>query len=151
MSRYTAEQRAQALWLYSQVGPAEAARQTGVNPGTLRSWAHRTGAATVAPEELRNRTGHARARAHATHADFKADMIEQLSTVASVAVRREIELVTSDSATLRDIVGARTRAIHDLQLLAGDPTQRTETRTSTDLDAEIEQLVARLDRSDVDR
>ena len=28
---------------YQEVGPAEAARQTGVRPGTIRVWAHRAG------------------------------------------------------------------------------------------------------------
>lgn len=35
--------REQALELYQQVGPAEAARQTGVRAGTIRVWAHRAG------------------------------------------------------------------------------------------------------------
>ncbi len=32
-----------ALELYQEVGPAEAARQTGIRSGTIRVWAHRAG------------------------------------------------------------------------------------------------------------
>lgn len=39
---YTDEQKAEALALYAEVGPAEAARRTGIAAGTIASWASRT-------------------------------------------------------------------------------------------------------------
>jgi hypothetical protein len=37
------ELREQALELYRQVGPGDAARRLGLRPGTVRAWAHRAG------------------------------------------------------------------------------------------------------------
>jgi len=40
---YPPDVRAQALELYKEVGPAEAARRLGLRSGTIRVWAHRAG------------------------------------------------------------------------------------------------------------
>lgn len=48
---YTPEQREEALYLYVQVGPAEAARRTGIPAKTIASWAGRSGMQSDAPEK----------------------------------------------------------------------------------------------------
>jgi transposase-like protein len=59
-SEYQPELKAQALAIYVEHGGAEAARQTGIPNGTIRSWAHRNGVATVAAEKTRAATEAAR-------------------------------------------------------------------------------------------
>lgn len=44
--RWTDEERAEAIRLYEKVGPAEAARRTGIPLGTVKSLAKRAGVAT---------------------------------------------------------------------------------------------------------
>lgn len=55
MSRrvYTDEEKAEALTLYETVGPAEAARQSGIPKGTIAAWAKRTGVRTSATQNVR--------------------------------------------------------------------------------------------------
>lgn len=47
-SKYNPEQKAKALDLHEKLGPAEAARQTGIPKNTIASWAKRGGVQTVA-------------------------------------------------------------------------------------------------------
>lgn len=55
MSRrvYSDEEKAEALTLYETVGPAEAARQSGIPKGTIAAWAKRTGVRTSATQNVR--------------------------------------------------------------------------------------------------
>lgn len=46
---WTPEQRANALAIYRDHGPAEASRRTGIPGGTIASWANRAGVQTEAP------------------------------------------------------------------------------------------------------
>ena len=58
---WTPEQRAEALELYPEHGPAHAGRQLGIPLGTVASWARRAGVRTVAAEKTRAATEHAAA------------------------------------------------------------------------------------------
>lgn len=46
-SKYGPEQKAEALKIHEERGPAEAARQTGMPKNTIASWAKRKGVQTV--------------------------------------------------------------------------------------------------------
>jgi hypothetical protein len=59
-SQYAPDVKAEALAVYLDHGAAEAARQTGIPNGTIRSWAHRDGVATVAAQNTRAATEAAR-------------------------------------------------------------------------------------------
>lgn len=129
-SRYTPEQRTEALELYVEHGPRAASRETGIPVATIGSWAAAEG-----------RTFNAERTRQATETR-KARLIEKLTTIAELGADIELELLETGEVSLRDVVGARTRAIHDLQLLTGEATGRTETRQVDDLDREIERLLA---------
>lgn len=51
-SRYSDEQRANALALYAKHGPAEASRRTGIPKKTIASWARRSHVQTDAPQVM---------------------------------------------------------------------------------------------------
>lgn len=145
MSRrsYTDEQRAEALALYAVHGKAETARLTGIAEGTLGAWASRAGVATVAADVTRAATAVAAERRRYVAEEFRAQMVERLAEIASAASEAELRRIAGEKATLHEIVGARTRAIHDLQLLSGEATGRHETRSTDMLDREIERLLER--------
>lgn len=137
---FTDAEKAHALELYAEHGKAEAARMTGISAGTIGAWASRAGVATGAAENLRAATAVATARRTFVAEEFRARMVETLAQVAERAAAKELERLAGSKASLHEIVGARTRAIHDLQLLSGDPTTRTETVAKDSLDREIERL-----------
>lgn len=140
---YTDAEKAEALALYAEVGAAEAARQTGINRGTIVSWASRNGVAADATPNLLKATEVAAARRTFVATEFRARMVETLAKVAEKAAAVELERLAGSKATLHEVVGARTRAIHDLQLLAGEPTDRSERVTVDSIDREIERLFER--------
>lgn len=140
--RYTPDEKTHALDLYTAHGPAEAARLTGIPAPTIRSWASRnhltdernaTVAAAVAARKL-------------SFEERRAALADRLLAEAEVALTHELGRL--DQADLRDLVGARTRAIHDHLLLAGEATARHEHVTVDAVDAEIARLEAELAGND---
>lgn len=130
------EIRAKAIQLVQEVGVREAAKQCGVSPGAVSKWALAAGVETVHSERTRAAL-EARQLDAATRRD---ELATRLLLVAEIGLERELELIAT--ADLRDVVGARTRAIHDAQLLAGQATSRTEHRS--ELDREIESLAVKM-------
>lgn len=126
---YTPEQKAEALELYREHGAAEASRRCGIRSGTIKSWASRAGVATVAADVTRAATEVSSARREYVAEEFRTQMVEQLAAIATTAAAKELAVLNEDSPSLDKIVGARTRAIHDLQLLTGLATGRTGSET----------------------
>lgn len=124
---WTPEQKAAALDLYAQHGAAEAAKATGIPSGTIKAWAHRQPALQLRQQETtRTAIVIAKERQRRTIEERRARMLELLAEIAELGAEREIDLLADPNVSLRDVVGARTRAIHDLQLLSGGVTSRSE-------------------------
>lgn len=139
---YTDAQKAEALDLYESLGAAEAQRRTGINAGTIRSWASRAGVATAAAETTRAATEVSTAQRIHRAEEFRTQMVATLAEVARTAAAKELALLQSGKATLHEVVGARTRAIHDLQLLTGAATGRTEHLERTpEVEAELAKVL----------
>lgn len=135
---YTDAEKAEALALYAEAGPTAVQQQLGIAKGTVAGWARRNGVRTVRNERMAAAVEAIQVDAAARRA-IVADRLWRIADEASA-----LELTKLAKADLRDIVGARTRAIHDAQLLAGDATSRTEARVTDQLDREIEALVEAL-------
>lgn len=130
--RYTDDEKQRALELYVTHGPTAVERDLGIAKATVAGWAKRTGARTV-----RNETMIEAREAIAIDIEAaKASIVAKLMRQADAAL--DVELAKLENATLHDVVGSRTRAIHDLQLLIGAATERTE--SSTPADTEVERL-----------
>lgn len=135
---YTEAEKDQAVALYATDGPTAVQHELGVPKGTVTKWAKARGVATVRTERMRE----AHEAVMADAAERRARLATRLLTLAEVATEVEFDLV--DEAGLRDVVGARTRAIHDHQLLMGGATARTETTPAPDRTPEQEQELARV-------
>lgn len=127
---WTAEERAAALDAYREHGLSAASSMTGVPKPTLHRWATAEGIDTDAVTERSTERNRAAAQVAASRRayvaeEFRTEMVAQLAALAREAVAHERALLASSD--LRAVVGARTRAIHDLQLLTGAATGRTET------------------------
>lgn len=116
---------------------ADTHRQTGIPKQTLSGWAKDE---AIDLGRTTEKIREAVAARNAQQATRRADLADALLALAELAVPVEVDMI--DSADLRDVVGSRTRAIHDMQLLTGQPTDRTE--TVTQLDRELEELTAAL-------
>lgn len=136
-ARYDEAFRTRAVALAVEHGPAEAARSVGVNAGTIRSWCSRAGVATASAEIMRE----ARDQIILTHEARRAALAEKLLAIAEEAV--EVELGMLSNSKLRDVVGARTRAIHDHQLLSGQATTRTEVASKAEALSIADEVAAR--------
>jgi transposase-like protein len=142
---YSADERAEALALYVHEGLYVATERTGIPKGTISSWAQRDGLQTVCvPEKVRA----AAAMRSATVEERRAALAEKLVEVAELGVELEVDILRSKDANLRDVVGARTRAIHDLQLLTGAATARAEHVIVDQVDDELQRLSAALAEND---
>lgn len=147
--RYSDEQKAEALRLVVDVGPAEAGRRTGIPAGTIASWATRAG---VTGERHTVATKAATEQRVATIAERKARLAEALMgdlermrrdlfapTVERKAMAagqtREVEIVTINHPTTthaerRTAIEAIAKAVETVQLLTGGATARTEQLTA---------------------
>ena len=139
---FTPEQKAEALELFALHGKSEAARITGISAGTIGAWASRAGVATVAADVTRAATAVSAERRRFAAEEFRTRMVEQLATIAETAAAKELEVLRKDKPSLDKIVGARTRAIHDLQLLTGQSTANVNVERTPETEAEVAKVIA---------
>ncbi len=147
-TRWSDEQRTHALDLLANGHTlAETHTATGIPKSNLRRWAAEANITVVRTTE---KTREATLASKANAEQRRAALVEKLGRIAELAGDLELEILMGDERpSLRDVVGARTRAIHDAELLAGRATSRTESVTA--LDAELEELTAALSGNDVDQ
>ncbi len=147
-TRWSDEQRTHALdQLANGHTLAETHTETGIPKSNLRRWAAEANITVVRTTE---KTREATLASKANAEQRRAALVEKLGRIAELAGDLELEILMGDERpSLRDVVGARTRAIHDAELLAGRATSRTESVTA--LDAELEELTAALSGNDVDQ
>lgn len=110
----------------------------GIPVNTMARWARAAGIDVVA--RRLDKTREATAASLASREARRIARIDALERLADLAIAAEIEMVTDGE--LRDVVGCRTRAIHDAELLAGRATSRTSSVTA--LDEEIATLAEAL-------
>jgi hypothetical protein len=145
---YSLETKGKALALVTQVGLARAHHQSGIPKSTLQKWAIKAGIETASPEarkRVEKATQASVLSRRQTVEEARERMTLVLATIAELAGREEIRMIQSGRVKLYELVGARTRALHDLQLLTGQATERPEIVESVDdVVALREQLRSRL-------
>jgi transposase-like protein len=119
---------------------------TGIPKQTLSRWAKTEGLDLAGLSQAKTMTA---VKAHAAGAEERrAKLIAKLGRIADLASDLEVAILLDgdERPSLRDVVGARTRAIHDAELLAGRATSRTASVTA--LDEEIATLAEALAGND---
>lgn len=115
---YTPEQRREALELYREHGPAEAARRCGIASGTIRQWALKSGLTSE-----RAKTARANVEAlRLTWAQRRGEICVRAGEVASNML--EEAAAAGNSRKARDFMGAFEIGVRTAQLLDGAPTER---------------------------
>jgi hypothetical protein len=132
---YTREQRTEALTLYTELGPAEASRRTGIKRATISKWASRDGVSSDRAERTRKATEAARQ----SYAEGRARRSAALAEEADALIERLREANPVNAAHL-------SRAIHlliqDAAFEANEPdsTER-EYPTPDEFDREVQELL----------
>lgn len=168
---YTDDQRTDAVAAYLEHGLAEAHRRTGIPKNTLRSWLTQAG---HDPAEIAGRAGAKTANAtasrlanlerrridlavglmddvHRLRDQLFAPCVERKAMIVShgaeVGSGVEIVDIDRDQPTFRDqqtILTAVAIGIDKIQVLTGQPSAITETRSVDAVTAELERLSAAL-------
>lgn len=123
----TDEEKALAVRLYADLGPAEASRQTGWAKSTIINWAHKAGVKVTPPEEIQKAVEHRKARHELSMQEWREEITSQLRELSLLAA--SLEMTMAPNATdLSKVSAMRQKAISDLMLVTGEPTNRTEIR-----------------------
>lgn len=134
----TPEQRAEAVAIYADHGPTEAAKLTGWNKGTVTKWAQAAGVETVANERTRQATE----AASAAWAARRARLADETGRVAEKALTKvEVFLDGEKAKAASDTSAAFARLIDKAQLLSGAATSRSEHVEKDHMDRAIEELL----------
>lgn len=165
-ARYTDEQKTEALALYVEHGPSEAARQTGIAKGTLASWAHREGLQTSATENLAVATEAALVRLADRKAQLASDLMDDIERLRlqlfAPCVEKKIMTVGTGDGRSKVVVGEARRtqptfteqrqimtalaiAVDKVQILTGEATERIDLRQVNPIDEELQRLAAELE------
>lgn len=153
---YTAEEKAEALRLYVEVGPCEAARRLGMDKRLVSKWAKKTGVATVATQK--NLEGVEAAEAKAAHLRGKlkglllekaVDLLGRMDEPHIDFKGKDVEQVTYPKAPASACASYATAAgilIDKFRLENGEVTGREEVVTVDAVDREIQRLESELNR-----
>jgi transposase-like protein len=140
-TRYSDEQKREALDLFLEHGSSEAGRRTGIPAGTIAAWASRSGITGPPTPEVVN----ALAVQAASMAERKQALARDLGTLAAKAVAKLAQRIEADDVNARDLVSALTAAVDRMQLLTGAATERVETLTaerSPEAEAEVARVLS---------
>lgn len=144
-TRWSADDKARALKHYTNHGPAEASRRTGIPTKTIASWARRSGVQTDAPA----RTAAATAQAQANWAELRATVANQAGTTAQRILALVVTALDSGDLEVTSVHQAKDAAltaailVDKAQLLTGEATNRTEHHAPA-RDPEQEQELAKV-------
>ena len=122
-TRYSDEQKREALDLFLEHGASEAGRRTGIPAGTIAAWASRAGMTGPPTPEVVN----ALAVQAVTIAERKQALAGELGKLAAAAVAKLAERIEADEISAKDLVSALTATVDRMQLLTGAATERIET------------------------
>lgn len=120
---YGESERAEALRLYREHGPAEAARKTGIPSNTIRSWALRAGEGLSRQDTARANV----AAARLTWAQRRAEVAVRSGEMAAGLLERAEGAKPRDA---RDLMASFKIALDAAQLLDGAATERVEISAS---------------------
>jgi len=135
--RYSTEEKALALALYLEHGPAEAGRLTGIPSATIRKWAQRDGVTVT--RGLNARAGVEAARL--SWAERRAELTIRSGEVAMMILERIDGTRSAKNARL--LAAAYGTIVDKAQLLDGAATVRTETRSLTAMvDDALDEIIA---------
>jgi transposase-like protein len=154
MATYTDEQKAEALKLYEEHGPREAARRTGTNKSTVTRWAKAAGLRTFHAQKAREAAEVIEAAGQERRAKVRARLLDEIHAtidrlqepqVAFVGQQgKQVEFPKPPAQDHFALVKSVGTLIDKLRLEEGQVTERTEHMQSSDFDREVAELVEKM-------
>lgn len=143
---YSGTQRAEALRLYVEVGPAEAGRRLCIPAATIRKWAERS---DFKRKDERDRSVAAAVEgARLTWAQRRAEVAQRSGDAAAILIERAIEAGPRAAA---DLMRAFKIALDGAQLLSGGAMTQAEVIDQEKVDYELKRLLRELESQAVGR
>ena len=135
-SKYTPDQKTEALELYVEHGPAEASRQCGIPSGTIRSWAYRADLPRLRYEKTTEATKAAQAGAEQKRSELREllldqaiDLLHRMNAPHKDFKGKDATTVwwdTAPSGATKDYATAAAILIDKYRLEMGEATNRVE-------------------------
>jgi transposase-like protein len=150
---YTDEQKREALELYTEHGPAETSRRTGIARNTISAWASRAGVVrdsaknAAATKAAAQQAAAMRAKLRPLLLSKAIDLIGRMDEPHTEYVGQQGKEVTYQRPPASDCKNYATAAailIDKLRLEEGKSTSRDERITSTEFDREVAELEAQM-------
>lgn len=143
---YSDDQRAEALRLYVEVGPAEAGRLLSIPAATVRKWAERS---DLTLKDERGRSVAAAVEgARLTWAQRRADVAQRAGDAAAIFLERALEAGPRGAA---DLMRAFKIALDSAQLLSGGAMNQAEVIDQQKVDDELKELLGTLHNEAIER
>ena len=140
MPKYTAHQRQHATTLYTEVGTAEASRQTGIPTRTIKDWANKDGIVAQADTQKTHEMRAVNAeRVQRAWGDFREEQAMNAGATAANLMGKARNAEKSRDA--KDWAIAYGIFIDKAELLSGRATSRIETWAESEVDAELRRVV----------
>lgn len=134
---YTDEEKAKAVVLYRDEGPAAVQRDLGIPKATVSRWAKAAGVRTVPNKKTAAATEAARQRWE----QRRGPLANKLGMVAEVLADRILEAEPKDARSLATPLGV---CIDKAELLTGRATSRDERVNHGEFEREVADLVAKV-------
>ena len=132
---YTDEEKAEAIRLAVEVGQSEAARQTGINKGTIAAWCSRGKVHTVATERTREAVEAHKVNAEERREKIKETLLDRVDTLLEWVVSQTIDYVGANgrevtrprpsAGDVRNLVIALSVMLDKIELLSGKATSNS--------------------------
>lgn len=123
---YTDEQKQTALAAYTDHGPAEAERRTGIPRKTIASWARRSGTQMDAPERMQRAVTAAKIKWEQRRLTIADDFGDALQTMLTAAIEASRGDDVRSASRAKDFMVAAAIAYDKAELRVGGPTSRVE-------------------------
>lgn len=155
MATFTAEQKAEAVRLYLEIGPDEAAEQVGCSRRAIYTWLGMHGVQPKKEDEQRQDTIDRHAAKRETLRELLMDQaIEVLHRMNEPHIQWETQYgeqveilhMKAEAGDCRNYATSAGILIDKYRLEMGEATSRTVTEGSDDIDRSVAQLVAELAR-----
>lgn len=158
MTRWSEEQKAEALEVYKILGPREAARQLGCDTSSVTRWAHAAGVHTMHTEKTRAATEQRKAQGEQSRADLRVkmlamahDMLARMDAPHDEFVGQSGKRVTRDrpdAGSVRNYATSLAILVDKLRLEEGAATSRHE---EVNADERRRRIAERLDELETRR
>lgn len=148
MNQYSAEQKAQALALYLEVGASETSRRLNIPPRTVRYWANQADLATARTQNLEDASAMLAVTHHRMREEFRLRLMEKALDALDRMDQEHVDFRGKDatkvtwevapSGAFKDYATAAAILDDKYRLEMGESTSRVESKITATMEDSID-------------